>query len=180
MTVEWDELSGYLAGELDPDREAALERELFEDPHSTEVPRFLAVVDGIAALRGHHGTMSGVLPPGELAGLRARATLLELTLPRSGILDWHVSEDIDICIAKLAVDLEGVGTLDLELVDGTGQTYARFHDVPADRARGEVLVACERHVALREEVTVFRLVTHGPEGRRVLGDYGVRNAPPPS
>lgn len=180
MSAEWNELAEYLAGELDAAREEELERELFEDAHAPAVVEgFLEVVDGVAELRAMHGTLSaGMLGP-ELDRLRERANVLELDIPVGEIIAAPLPEDVDVCVAHLAVDLAGVGAVDVEFVDAKGATYFRSRDVPVDRDNDRVVVACERHIAMIEETTVFRLVTHDREGRRVLGDYGIRNLPPP-
>lgn len=181
MTVEWHELSDYLAREIEPDQEAELERALFEDPSmASAAAAFLALVDGIVAIRLGHGTLSTVLTPASLDDLRARIELVEITITNGQIVGCHIPENASMCVAHLVVDFHGVTRADLEFVSSQGVVYARFHDIPIPEAAGRLQVACERHLAMIEEVTIFRVVAVDRSEQRVLGEYGVRNEPLPS
>jgi hypothetical protein len=179
MTFEWSELSDYLEGTLDAEREEDLERELFESAEGRAAAAdFLRLVDGIATIRARHGTLSGTLTASALDELYVRGGLFEIPLAAGVVMDCHIPEDFPMCVGILPVSLAGVGRVDVEYLDGRGTMYARACDVAVDRERDRILVACERHVALREEITVFRVVAVEGVERRLLGDFAVRNVPP--
>lgn len=179
MSVEWSELSSYLASELDDEAERDLERELFEGPGVTAViATFLETIDAIALVRRRHGTLSGVLSATSLEALRHHARLTEVEIDPGQVVDCHIPEDSPLCVAHLRLPTTSGRRYDVEYVNGAGAVYFRTNDAPVDRASGRVIIACERHVALMEEVTLFRVVTTEKGARRVLGDYGVRNVPP--
>lgn len=178
MTVEWHELSDYLAGETDPARDEELERTLFEDPGAAAaVGSFLACVDGIAEIRRRHCSLSGALTPEALDELRGHTELLEIEIENGQIAGCRIPATAAICVAHLRVDLTGTTHADIEYCNAQGVVYFASRDVHLDRESNRILIACERHLALREEVSIFRVVAIGPE-RRVLGEFGVRNLPP--
>lgn len=178
MSVEWSELSSYLAGELDDEAERDLERELFETPGVAPVAAaFLDTIDGIALMRRRHGTLSGVLTETSLEALRGRERLTEVEIDPGQIVDCYIPEDSPLCVAHLRLPETSGRRFDVEYVNGAGAVYFRTHDAPVE-PEGRVIIACERHVALMEEVTLFRVVTTERGAPRVLGTYGVRNVPP--
>lgn len=181
-SVEWSELSDYLAGELDAETEAALERDLFGTRSaSTIVAAFLATVEGISTLQREHGCLNGILRSEDAERMRRRHTTLEVVVPPGEIADVVLGDDVAFCIARLPVDLvelEGAERVDLEYANGRGVIYARAKDVHVDRAEGQVIVACERHVALMEEVTVFRVIAVSRGRDRLIAAHGVKNVPP--
>lgn len=183
MSVEWTELSDYLAGALDAAAEAELERELFDDPGgAAAAASFLALVDEIRAIRGSFGTLSGALSPQALEELRARgAGLVEVSIEPGQTATCVIGAGDAICVGHLRLPPDaGPRRIDLEYVDATGAVYGRANDVPVDRAGGRVIIACERHVALLSPVGTFRLVTRAEGARRVIGTYAVRNVPAPA
>lgn len=139
-----DRIADYLAGFLDGADEAELEEHLFSCRQCSidaeplfgltaairqAVPPVISP-ERFEALEGE-GRISHVnsMSPGQLA---------EVRYPEAGKLLVH----------RLGgADLSGVLRVDVELADLEGRPFVRFDDVPFDAARGEVLLACQRHFA---------------------------------
>ena len=183
MTAEWSELSDYLAGALDADAEADLERELFEDASAAEVATaFLAVLDGIASIRARYGTLGAGLSARALEELRARdAELVEVTIAPGETARCVIGDGVVLCVGHLRLPPGArARRVDVEYVDAAGAIYGRARDVPVDRDAGRVSVACDGHVARTTEVGTFRLLTRADGAWRVLGTYAVHNVRAPA
>ncbi|MBX3274328.1 MAG: hypothetical protein KF729_28950 [Sandaracinaceae bacterium] len=183
MSAEWSELSDYLAGALAPDAEADLERELFDDASAAAVATaFLAVVDGIASIRAHYGTLGAGLSARGLEELRARgAEIAEFTIEPGETVRCVIDEGVAICVGHLRLPPDAdARRVDVEYVDPTGAIYGRARDIPVDRDAGRVSLACDRHVALSTELGTFRLLARADGGWRVVGTYAVENVRAPA
>ena len=184
MSVEWTELSDYLAGELDAETEEALEQELFQSPEASRVvAAFVATIDGVATLQREHGCLNGILRAEDLPAMRRRHVTLEVVVPAGETASFPLGDEVAFCIARLPVDpeaLEGAERVDLEYANGRGEVYARARDIHVERGASatEVIVACERHIALMEEITVFRVVGVFRGKEMLIGAHGVKNVPP--
>jgi hypothetical protein len=74
-------------------------------------------------------------------------------------------------------DLSRARRVDVDLLDAGGRVVARFDDVPFDGARGEVLMACQRHFAdLFPHDLTFRLERLVGETREEANRYTVLHA----
>src|SRR5690606_21785146 len=100
----------------------------------------------------------GVLTEASLVALRDRERLTEVEIDLGQVVDCYIPEDSPLCVAHLRLPPTRGRRLDVEYVNGAGAVYFRTHDVPVE-PEDRVIIACERHVALMEEVTLFRLVT---------------------
>ncbi len=101
-------------------------------------------------------------------GVRVR----EYQIALNGSVNCFVSDEDDLVLGRLAVPLEGVTRLDA-VSYVADQPGVLIEDVPFDASRGEVLLA-PKMTALRAMPSrrhIIRLVSVGPEGKRVLGEY---------
>jgi hypothetical protein len=179
MTIEWNELADYAGGDMDDDAASRLEDELFADPENHRVAHaFVAMTDAVAALHRDHGTTGVSVTAAELRTIRVSHRVFEVEIAAGEIVPTWIPEDHDVALARLRIALAEVKRLDLEFVDRDRRVYFAARDIAFDRDAGEVLVVCSREVAMMFETTFFRLVR--ADGRReVLGEFGIRNAPPP-
>ncbi|MFT3926645.1 MAG: zf-HC2 domain-containing protein [Myxococcales bacterium] len=117
-----------------------------------------------------------VLAPALLDTLHARGLCIEdnpmspgerreVTFPR------HV----DILLHRLqGLELSDVVKVDFSVHDeASGNLLTEVHDAPFDRARGEVLVACQKHYASFPPNTVFEITAALPSGETRSTRYTV-------
>ncbi|HXV60739.1 MAG TPA: zf-HC2 domain-containing protein [Vicinamibacteria bacterium] len=159
--LSFDRLADYLAGLLEESASDEVEEHLFSCPscasESEQVSGLAAAIRNavppILSLERYEalsreGKIFAVNPmsPGEVA---------ESRFPPEGKLLVHRLGGSDLSPAH---------RVDVAIFDSQGVDLARFEDVPFDAARGEVLIACQRHfAALYPNDIVFRV-------EAILGD----------
>lgn len=163
-------LHDYFAGVLAGADESAVEEHVF-------------ACDGCAAAFDAAGALADGLrrwtPPvvshAWLERARARGTPVRLVDLRDGAQTAaEFSRGLTFLVFVLRGDLAGASHVAVEVCTEGGEPMSLFEAVPFDAARGEVLIACQRHYldefprALR-----FRVLAGTGDERRVVGDFGV-------
>ncbi|HKY41092.1 MAG TPA: hypothetical protein VJN18_34400 [Polyangiaceae bacterium] len=88
-----------------------------------------------------------------------------------GLLDFRPGAKIGLWI--LRADLGGTDRVDFELLSLDGSPLLAFADIPFDRERGEVTMACQthlRHLGFPSNILV-RLTAVDAAGNRALCEY---------
>jgi hypothetical protein len=126
----------------------------------------------VQALRG---AVPPVLSPARLERLAAEGLRLRTTEVAPGATATVVfARDVDLLIHRLRADLGGATRVDCEVRSGDGTRLFMFEQVPFDRERGEVLIACQRHFAdFAPPDIVFRVTAHGGDGPARVSDFAV-------
>jgi anti-sigma factor RsiW len=170
-----ERLLDYLLGELVAADEDALEAHLFSCARCAREAERLA---GVAT------AVSRVIPP-VLSRSRFEALASAgLVAQESALSPGDVTRVVYPPAGKLLVlhmrgaDLADARRVDVELRTPAGEALARLDDVPFDAARGELLVACQRHFAETfPQDVVFALERVSGEERRPLAEYTVLHRP---
>lgn len=106
--------------------------------------------------------------------LRARGVrVTEHRVASGGELAWTI-DDAELFVLAVPVDLAGVEHVDLEYCTPDGEVMTIFPDAPLAADATEVLIACERHIAVAHDRIRFRLRGRGAAGPRLLADCQVR------
>jgi hypothetical protein len=90
----------------------------------------------------------------------------------------HFTRDLDLLVHVLKADLADAERVDLEVLDPQGISRLQLVNVPFDRARGEVLIACQRHYQTESVVPgdpVFQMHAVREGVRRPIGNFMVRH-----
>ena len=83
--------------------------------------------------------------------------------------------ELDLLVFALKADLSNVDRVRVDIVSPDGSKRFIEEDVPFDRARGEVLVACQRHFeGMFESDPTFEV--HAMEPPRKIASYRVLHA----
>jgi len=103
-------------------------------------------------------------------GLRVR----EYAPPRGGEVQCTVSEDDDLLVARLAVDLTNASRVDLSWCDPRGVEHQRMPDIPVRADAGGVI--CQQSIVWAKAgpsaTMIARLLAVDDSGaERVLGEY---------
>lgn len=171
--LSWETLVDYWLEELPPPDEAAIEEHLFACAScSASLDQFAALEKG---LRRAFGSSSGqpvvtreALDALHTEGLRT----IEVTIAPHQQVEVTVPEDVDLLVARLLVsELMGVQRLDVEICDPGGDPYYVAQQAPFEARRGEVLILCQRHVAIQHRVVLFRLLTVDARGNKAAAEY---------
>jgi hypothetical protein len=167
-------LVAYWQGELDPEREAAVEVHIMGcgacAGRLSEVARLGGAVRESYA-RGH---VSAVLSPALVAELAdAGVRLREYRVPANGSVHCTVAPDDDLAVARLEASLTGVQRLDVVRIGPGGAVLERMEDVPFDAGRGEVTYApaIQKLRALGDATVRVQLVDAGAATERVIAGY---------
>ena len=86
----------------------------------------------------------------------------------------HLGPRAELGFWVMRAPLEQANTVDIEARDANGALLFAFEDVPFDRERGEVVLACQSHYrALHADGGAMRvrLMLTGDAGKRPVGDY---------
>ena len=169
--LAFETLVALWTGELDDDAAADAEAHVFAcDRCAAASDRLASLID---ALRG---ALPPVISHAHRDRLLAAGTRISTTIVEPGV-DGHArfAPDVDLLVHVLRADVARAARVDVELVGHDGRLMFELPHVPFDRARGEVLIACQRHY---EEFHDPRFRVHVVEGgvRRHAGDYFVRHA----
>jgi len=171
------ELLEYWLGELDAEREHALEEHLFACAACSA--RLAALVDLGAAIRREllAGRCAFVTSAPFIRRLKeAGFHVREYAPPAGGSVDCTVTPDDDFVVAYLEAPLGGVERLDLVIDDSTSGKQ-RANDVAFD-AGGVVAVTSTAYLrTLRHSQMRVRLVAVQGVNERVIGDYTFNHYP---
>lgn len=169
--VSSDRLADYLAGLLGEADEEELEGHLFScRPCAFEAEKLAGLAVAV------HRVVPTVLTAERFEELEREGRIAEVKPVSPG----HTVEARYPPAEKLLVlrlggsDLSRARRVDVELLDVGGRVVARLDDVPFDGARGEVLMACQRHFAdLFPHDLTFRLEVVTGERRQEANRYTV-------
>jgi hypothetical protein len=155
-------------GHPGPERFADYLAGLLGDPEAEELEEHLFACDSCAIesgkLAGLAAAIRNAVPP-VLSSARfaelEREGRIEAVNPMSPgeVVEVRYPSGDKLLVHRLGgSDLRQARRVDVTLLDRTGRAVSRFDDVPFDPARGEVLVACQRHFAdLFPHDTLFRV-----------------------
>jgi hypothetical protein len=169
--VAFRDLVDYWARDLDEASAERVEEHLFGCAACTESSAFIARLAQ---------TLKRAVPPilsdGELEALKARGLLIEENTFTPGERKQAVFRPgVDVLVHRLSGlalrDAERVSVL--VLTESTGQPVFEDHFVPFDPARGEVLIACQRHFAVFPPDVVFEVRAHRASGDVVSARFFV-------
>jgi hypothetical protein len=145
----------YIAGALPPDEEAALEARLFDDEELTaHASRLLAVRDALRAMAGE-GPLVPVVTAEELRALGERVKVTEHH-PSGGVVRSHITDEVFVA-AHIPLRAPA-SRVHVSFCTPEGHAYFRVHEAPFDPASGEVIILCERHVAIATGRLTIRVV----------------------
>jgi Putative zinc-finger len=172
--LEFPALADYWFGELEPQREQALEEHLFSCAHcSARLEALSAIGAGIRATF-RSGMLHAVLPRAFVEGLkRDGLRLREYRVAAGGSVNCTITTEDDFVISRLQAPLAGVERLDLVVGPAT------YEDIPFDPAAGEVLV-CPSPAVLRPRAAYterMRLFAVRADGRKQIGEYTFVHTP---
>ena len=169
--IAYERLADYLAGLLPNSDSDDLEEHLFScDRCARESERLFGLAAAVhevvpAALTlerfeelSRDGRIATVNPmsPGQVA---------EVRFPPEGKLLVHRLGGSDLTRAR---------RVDVSFLDLEGKALARYDDVPFDRERGEVIIACQSHFAdIYPHDGVLRVEVVGADEREEAGRYTV-------
>jgi len=169
--VSVERLLEYLLGELSADDEDQLEAHLFACAPCAAEAESLA---GLAA------AVKRVIPPiltrSRFEDLDAVGGVAHVNAMRPGdVAQVLFPPPGKALVLRLAgADLGQARRVDVDLRTPTGEAIVRLEDVPFDAARGEVLVACQRHFAERfPHDMVFALEVVSDDERHRVAEYTV-------
>ena len=168
-----EEILDYLSDALGESDEERVESHLFRCADCSSEAEWLAGLVASVAV-----AVPPVLAPSRLAALEREGRIgainpmspgqtAKVSYPESGRLLLH----------RLGgADLSGARRIDLDLSTSSGETFWHLEDVPFDPARGEVLVACQRHFAdLFPPDIVFRVEVVSGDGHQEVARYTVHH-----
>jgi len=168
-----DRLADYLAGLLDESENDELEAHLFSCPScALESERLFALA---AAIRE---AVPPVLTAERFETLSREGRIAEVNRMSPGqIAEVRFPPPDKVLVHRLGgSDLSRAGRVDVDLCDLRGDSLLRMEDVPFDAARGEVLLACQRHfAALFPHDGMFRLEVVTGDRREEASRYTVRH-----
>lgn len=156
MSAPFDAVLGYAFGTLDATEDADVERRLFDDPALLDAAMHLLGMRDVLCAMAQAGPVVPVITPAELTALASTRHVWQWRPPGTGGTS-RLPPEAEFVAARLPVDLSGADRLDVEILDIAGNAYFRTHEAPFDRASGEVIVLCQRHVALAAGVIGVRV-----------------------
>jgi hypothetical protein len=169
--VSSERLGEYLAGLLDRGDEEELEEHLFSCRHCALEAEKLA---GLAV--AVHRAVPTVLTAERFEELESEGRVAEVKPVSPGqMVEVRFPPADKLLVLRLGgSDLSRASRVDVDLLDADGGVVARLDDVPFDVARGEVLVACQRHFAdLFPRDVTFRVERVVGERRQEANRYTV-------
>lgn len=173
-------LIAYWIGELDTEKESAVEEHLLGCDGCTANAQLLAdVAGGIRALVGQ-GAIGAVLSEGFLTRAAANGLQVrEYRVPCNGSVNCTIAPDDDLLVARLEAPLAGIERVDLLMLDSHGKDLERVDDIPFDPAAGSVVVASRTADvrALPRFTSRMRLVAVMQGAERVVGEYTFNHSP---
>lgn len=166
-----EQLVDYWTVELAPAERDAIEEHLFACEVCTAAGERVAAI--VMALRTQ---VPPVIAVEQLAELRARGLAIGENTFQPGVrTSVTFAPGLDLLIHHLA----GLDLADAQRVAVTVRSQASgavlFHDpvAPFDRARGEVLIACQRHFAVFPPDPVFHVEVHRAAGPPAVATFDI-------
>jgi len=140
--ISWDALVGYWAKETSPQDLDALELHLMSCAECSETSARVAAIT-----EAFRGMIPAVIDSARLA---------EILFPRG----------VDIVLHRLGgLDLKNARAVRMRVLrEGTGDTLLDLEDVPFDRDRGELLVACQQHFSEFPHDVLFEVLAQQRSG----------------
>lgn len=169
-----EEIERYLLRDVDDAEAERIEDALFADPQSTApVAELLTLIDTARALHASETTLGLTTSAAAIDALEGRGKRVHRETLRDGErTDAVIGADVELLVARLELDLTGVRSVDLELLDADGSSRGLgTDDVEVDRFGGCVWIPCAPHVALAMGVTLFRLHAHREDGTVTGHEY---------
>jgi len=160
--VAWSRLCDYWAGDVAAAESDRIEEHLFGCGACSAALARLA--DVAEALRGE---IPAVVSAAELQALRERGlTIQENPVAPGTRREVEFPPGVDLMIHRLqGMDLGGARRVQVSVrSESTGDLLFDDLFAPFDRARGEVLVACQRHFAHMPRDIVFEVQAHDDAG----------------
>jgi hypothetical protein len=147
-------------GEVDGASLDALEEHLLAcDRCTAAVDRLAVVVEGLAAIVDK-SSLRPVLSADQLDALVARSRVAVFRLRPGDVMTAEITAETEIVVARFAAPLRGLIGLDVEFRGADDQLYFAIADV--EFTPDEVIIACQRHVAI--SVPSFHLCLIGIDG----------------
>jgi len=169
--LAFETLVALWTGELDDLSAARAEEHLFAcDPCAAASEHLAFLIDGL------RGALPPVISHAHRDRLVAAGTRIVSTVVEPGI-DAHArfAPEVDLLVHVLRADVGRAERVDLELVGPDGSPMLELPLVPFDPARGEVLIACQRHYEQFPSVPTFRVLAVEGGVRRRAGDFFVHH-----
>jgi hypothetical protein len=169
--IAWGHLVDYWAGDLAGAESDRVEEHLFACEACTAESERVARV-----AQAFHTAVPAVVGADQVRELRARGLVVEENSVAPGTRREAVFQPgVDILIHRLhGLDLALAERVHLSVrVESTGDVLFEDHFAPFDRARGEVLVACQRHFSSFPPDVVFDVRAHNPSGGVALTTFTV-------
>ncbi|HSF20033.1 MAG TPA: zf-HC2 domain-containing protein [Vicinamibacteria bacterium] len=142
--LSFDRLADYLAGLLEESASEEVEAHLFSCPScaSESEPVF-----GLAAAIPN--AVPPILSPERYEALSREGKVFAVNPMSPGdVAEARFPPEGKLLVHRLGgSDLSRAHRVDVAIFDSAGADLARFEEVPFDPARGEVLIACQRHFA---------------------------------
>lgn len=169
--VPAERLLEYFLGELAADDEQELEAHLFGcAPCTAEAERLAGLASAI------NRVIPTILTRTRFEALDGAGIVSQVNAMRPGdVAQVFFPPTGKALVLRLeGADLAQAQRLDVDLRTPAGETIVRLADVPFDAARGEVLVACQRHFAETfPRDLVFVLEDVSGDTRRRVAEYTV-------
>jgi hypothetical protein len=160
--IAWDVLVDYWADDLPGDEAERVEAQLFACGACTATSARVARI--AQAMRS---AIPPVVSEEDVAALRARGLVVEENRFAPGVRqEARFGAAVDILVHRLGgLDLSRARRVDVTVrIESTGQVILEDLFAPFDPARGEVLIACQRHFAGLPPDVAFDVRTHTADG----------------
>ncbi len=165
-----DELARFWLGDLEEREATALEEHVFECTACHEVLHGLEAIGTGVRVAMSFDRLPPLPTPERLADLRASGMrLVVLNLAPGDVVTRHMDLATDGIVYLLHAALTTVTQVDLEICSPTGEPFLVVPGVPFDRTKGEVVLACGRHIAEVAPESRIRLIDG--EEKSVLAEY---------
>ena len=172
-----EKLIALWSGELDDAESAAMDQHLFSCDSCAEASQRVGQVVGalnrklpFVISHSHRQRLT-------LSGTRIQVTNVDPTPDRVPRTSARFDEDIDVLVFALRGDVSSADRVDVEIAAPTGAPRYMMQDVPFDRKRGEILIACQRHYedlfASGDPIFTVHAIEAGQ--LRTVGDYVVEH-----
>lgn len=169
--LDWAHLVDYWAGDLGAEDAAASEEHLFGCEACSQLSARVAAIT--ETLRGQ---IPMLLTPDLVAQLSARGLQIVENPMRPGERrEVLFPQGADILLHRLGgLDLEHATRVSWQLrVESSGEVIGTIDDAPFDRARGEVLVACQKHFRAYPPDNLAEIRVHAADGGVKVARYTI-------
>jgi hypothetical protein len=173
----FETLVALWSGEIGEAEAVLVDEHLFTcDSCAAATERLAHVVGGLRAKmpfvisRAHHDRLVA-------SGTRVAVTTADPTSDRTAEKTARFTPDVDLLVFALRGDVSKADRVDVEIASPTGSPSYLLEDVPFDRAKGEVLIACQRHYEGMFPAGDPIFSVHAVEAgtRRTVGDYVINH-----